>query len=87
MPWVEVEEGHDEVEADGGGGGDDEVGEEVVAEFEVRRWRFELEDYDVEGREGGVGHYDRVDDYAGHEHSLGSVRGAARSVIRDLIWY
>lgn len=87
MPGVEVEEGHDEVEADGGGGGDDEVGEEVVAEFEACRWRFELEDYDVEGREGGVRHYDRVDDYTGHEHSLGSRRAAARSAIRVLIGY
>lgn len=31
MPGVEVEEGHDEVEANGGGGGDDQVGEQVVA--------------------------------------------------------
>ena len=34
MPRVEVEEGHEEVEADGGAGGDDEVGENVVAEVE-----------------------------------------------------
>lgn len=78
MPGVEVEEGHEEVEAHGGGGGDDEIGEEVVAEFEVRRGGFELEDYYVEGREGGVGHYDRVDDYARHEHSLGSGKGSSQ---------
>lgn len=77
VPGVKVEEGHEEVEAHGGGGGDDEVGEEVVAEFEVRRGGFELKDYYVEGREGGVGHYDRIDDYAGHEHSLGSGKGSS----------
>ena len=72
MPGVEVEEGHEEVEADGGGGGDDEVGEDVVAEFEGGVGGSELGDDDVEGGEGGVGHYDGVDDYAGHEHSFGS---------------
>ena len=81
MPGVEVKEGHDEVETDGGGRGDDEVGEEVVAEFKVCRGRFELDDYDVQGCEGGVGHYDRVDDYAGHEHPLGSKGRADGSVI------
>lgn len=74
VPGVKVEEGHEEVEADGGGGGDDEVGEEVVAKFEVCGWSFELQDYDVEGCEGGVGHYDGVDDYAGHKHPFGAVR-------------
>lgn len=72
MPGVEVEEGHEEVEADGGGGGDDEVGEEVVAEFEVCGRGFELQDHDVQGSEGGVGHDNGVDDYARHEHPFGS---------------
>lgn len=70
VPGVEVEEGHEEVEADGGSGGDDEVGEDVVAEFEGGVGGSELGDDDVEGGEGGVGHYDGVDDYAGHEHSF-----------------
>lgn len=58
MPGVEVEEGHDEVEADGGGGGDDKIGEEVAAEFEVCCGGFKLEDDNVKGCEGGVGHND-----------------------------
>ena len=32
MPGVQIHEGHEEVEADGGSGGDDEVGEDVVAD-------------------------------------------------------
>jgi hypothetical protein len=35
VPWVEVEEGHEEVESDSRGGGDDEVGEDVVPELEM----------------------------------------------------
>lgn len=42
MPRVEIEEGHDEVEPHGGGGRDDEVREEVVAEFEGCGGLFEL---------------------------------------------
>ena len=30
VPWVEVEEGHEEVQADRGGSGDNKVGEDVV---------------------------------------------------------
>lgn len=77
VPGVEVEEGHEEVEADGGGRGDDEVGEDVVAEFEGGVRGSELADDDVESREGGVGHHDGIDDYAGHEHSFGSKHGLA----------
>lgn len=72
VPGVEVEEGHEEVEADGGGGGDDQVGEHVVAEREAGVRVAELADDDVEGREGGVGHDDGVDDHAGHEHAFGA---------------
>ncbi len=35
MPRVEVQEGHEEVEAKGGDGGHDHVGEDVVAHGEV----------------------------------------------------
>lgn len=77
VPGVEVEEGHEEVEADGGGGGDDEVGEEVVAQFDVCGRLAELEDDDVEGGEGGVGHYNGVDDQGGHEHFLRPLRPVA----------
>lgn len=58
MPGIEVEEGHQEVETDCGGSGDDEVSEDVVAEFEGGVAASKL-GYDyVEGCEGGVGHYD-----------------------------
>ena len=72
VPGVEVEEGHEEVEADGGGGGDDQVGEDVVAELEGGVRVAELGDDDVEGGEGGVGHDYRVDYHAGHEHAFGA---------------
>ena len=74
MPGVEVQEGHEEVEAERGAGGDDQVREDVVAEREARAGVLELADDDVEGREGRVGHDDRVDGHAGHEHFLGSGR-------------
>ena len=64
MPGVEVEEGHEEVEADGGGCGDDEVREDVVSEGEGCFAAFELGDDNVESCEGGVGHNDRVNNYA-----------------------
>lgn len=62
VPRIEVEEGHEEVQTDGGGGGDDKVGEEVVAQFQRGRRGFELEDDDVKGGERGVGHDHRVHD-------------------------
>lgn len=77
VPGIEVEEGHEEVEADGGGGGDDEVGEEVVAQFQGGGGEAELQDDDVQGGEGGVGHYHGVDDQGGHEHFLGALRAVA----------
>ena len=58
MPGVEVEEGHEEVEADGGAGGDDEVGEDVVAQVEGDGGGFELGDDDVDRGEDGVDHDD-----------------------------
>ena len=33
-----------------------------------------MEDHDVEGREGGIGHYYGVDYHAGHEHAFGTKR-------------
>ena len=68
VPGVEVQEGHEEVEADGGGGADDQVGEDVVAEDDDGEGVFELRDDDVERAEEGVRHDDGVDDHAGHEH-------------------
>lgn len=42
VPGVEVEEGHEEVKADGCGGGDDEIGEDVVAEDLGLLWILQL---------------------------------------------
>ena len=47
VPGVEIEEGHEEVEADSGGCGYHEVGEEIVTEFEGCAGRFELQDDNV----------------------------------------
>lgn len=58
MPGVEVEEGHEEVDADGGAGGDDKVGEDVITEVEGRERRFELRDDYVKGGKCVVGHDD-----------------------------
>ena len=73
VPGVEVQEGHEEVEADGGGSADDQVGENVIAEDEDSEGVFELRDNDVERAEEGVRHDDRVDDHAGHEHPFCAV--------------
>ena len=73
VPGVEVQEGHEEVEADGGGGTDDQVCEDVVAEHEGREGVFELRDDDIERAEEGVRHDDGVDDHAGHEHPFRAV--------------
>lgn len=58
MPWVQVQEGHEEVQAECGAGGDDQVREDVVAQREARAGVFELRDDDVERCEGRVGHDD-----------------------------
>jgi len=79
VPWVEIEEGHEEVDADGGGGGDDEVREDIVAEAEGRERRFELRDDYVEGGKCIVGHDDGVDNHTGHEHLLGSIQKLSAS--------
>ena len=80
VPGVEIEEGHEEVEADGGGGGDDEVGEDIVAHDECSEGVFELGDDDVHGAEEGVAHDNRIYDHAGHEHSLGTICQTVRGV-------
>ena len=72
VPRVEVEEGHEEIEADGGGGGDDEVGEDVVAQVERGFGALQLRHDDVERGEGRICHNHRVDDQTGHEHSFGA---------------
>lgn len=87
VPGVEVEEGHEEIEADGGEGADDEVGEDVVAEGVgggvggdgLEAVVFELEDDDEEGGEGGVGHDDGVGDHGGEEHAFGALGAVAHA--------
>jgi len=69
VPGVEVEEGHEEVDAYGGTSGDDKVGEDVVAEVEALGMGFKLADYDVDAGEGVVGH-DYCVDYHGGEVEL-----------------
>lgn len=96
VPGIEVEEGHEEVDADGGAGGDDEVGEDVVANDEGRERGFELDDDYVEGGKCIVDHDDRVHDHTGHEHFLGAipktsvldhfVAGATRTLADDFPW-
>ena len=75
MPRVEVQEGHEEIEADGGGGADNQVGEDIVAEDEDCERVLELRNDDVEGAEEGVGHDDGVDDHAGEKHPFGAAKG------------
>ena len=87
VPRVQVHEGHEEVQADGRDGADDQVGEDVVSELIGRGIGrdglegvgFELDDYDVQGREGGVGHDDRVGDHGGEEHAFCALRPVAHA--------
>ena len=72
MPWVEVEERHEEVESYGRAGADDEVGEDIVTKVEGCSWAFELGNDNIDGCEDCVGHYNGVYDKARHEHFLGS---------------
>ena len=74
MPWVKVEEGHEEVYAYCRAGRYDQVGEDIVAKVEGCCWIFELDDDDVYGCEDGVDHDYRVYDETGHVHFLGSER-------------
>ena len=73
MPGVEVEEGHEEVDADGGTRGDDEIGEDVVAEVEALGVVSELPDDDVDAGEGVVSHDYCVDYHGGEVESLGAL--------------
>ena len=73
VPWIQVQEGHEEVQAHGRGGRDDQVGEDVVAQTQLGEGILELDDDDVERGEGVVGHDYGIDDHAGHEHFLCTV--------------
>ncbi len=74
VPWVKVQKGHEEVYAYGRAGGDDQIGEYIVAEVEGGGWIFELDNDDVHGCEDGVEHDYGVYDETGHVHLLGSKR-------------
>lgn len=74
MPRVEVQETHEEVDTDGGTGGDDQVGEDIVSEFYLGPYiadtpREGLDD-DVATAECRVCHDDAVQDHGGREHPL-----------------
>ena len=71
VPGVEVEEGHEEVKAYGRDGGDDEVGEDIITDFKAAC--FELNNYDVKGGEGVVGHYYAVGYHGAHIEPLCSL--------------
>lgn len=58
VPWVQVQEGHEEVQPERRAGRDDQVREDVVAQREARAGVFELRDDDVERCEGRVSHDD-----------------------------
>lgn len=73
MPGIEVEEGHQEVQANGRRSRDDEIREDVVAKLEGSVGSLELRDDNVECCKGGVCHYYGVDDHTGHEHAFGAV--------------
>lgn len=78
VPGVEVEEGHDEVEADGGEGRDDEVREDVLAEVDIRVvLLLELPHDDEDCGKGRVDHDDAVGDHAEHVQFLGALRTVA----------
>lgn len=68
VPGIKVDEGHEEVETDGGADADDQVGEDVVADSEGGAGVAQLDDDDVDGAEKRVGHDDGVDDHGGEEH-------------------
>ncbi len=62
-PGIKVEEGHQEVESNSRDGGDDQVGEHVVAEFDFRVLLRHLPDDDVDTCEYGICHDNSVDDH------------------------
>jgi len=74
VPGIEVEEGHEKVEADGRCGGDDEVCEDVFAEVKVGALFFELSDYNVDSAKGVIRH-DYTVDYHGGEVETFSALG------------
>ncbi len=60
VPWIKIEEGHEEVDTHCGAGRDDEIGEDIIAEMERRRWALELYYHDVDGCKDRVRHDDGV---------------------------
>ena len=72
VPRVEVEERHEEVDADCGASGDNQIGKDVVAKVERGFWVFQLQDHDVDRCEYCVCHDYGIADKAAHEHLLSS---------------
>ena len=77
VPGIEIHKGHEEVEADGRCGGDDEVGEGVVADCFGGIVVLELVDDNVDRGEGCVGHDETVADHTPKEHLFSALRTVA----------
>ena len=60
MPWIKVQERHQEVKADCSSSGDDKVGEDVVSQLEFVGGFLELDDDNVDTCECIIRHYYRV---------------------------
>lgn len=60
MPWIEIDEADQEVQANSTSSTHDQIGEDIIAETEGCIVD-ELADDDVHGGEGSVGHYDAVE--------------------------
>lgn len=75
MPWVEVQEGHEEVDPHGGCCGDDEVCEDVISNRCIcchdGGGLGEGFDDDVEGGEGRVHHDNRIGSHSCCKHFFG----------------
>ena len=80
MPWLEIEERHEEVETVRGDRGDDEVGEDVVTDRDcvIIRVGCKLRDDDVHTGECGIHHDDGKDDHTGKVQLVGALRSVTQ---------
>ena len=73
MPWIQVHEGHEEVETNRCRSRDNEVGKNVGTDRLFRLRILELDNDNVEGSEGSVSHDDTIHDHTPEEHLLGTL--------------
>ena len=73
MPRIEVHERHEEVKTDGRRGGDDQIGEDIVADLLWLTRIPQLRDDNVYGCKSCVCHDDAVSRHTRQEHFLGSL--------------